>query len=279
MRGSIGVRSLILLAYSAALLASEPAFAQTIRGRVQEFATRTPINAVEVYVLDNGGAVLARTTTDTLGIFVLSWSTTERVRMEARRLGLLPFRSEELVVRRGEAVSTRILLSASAVPVNPLIVSSRAFEGDIAGNLADFQKRRQLGIGHFLDRDQIRQTGATHVSQVLTRIPGITLLPMPGNPTGVEAFTTVNTALIGGTGTARASRSGRGIAPPASGPCPMQIYLNGHIFRYAHNGVNVLPPHDIESIEIYRGLAEVPAEFSGEHARCGVIALWTTRRE
>jgi hypothetical protein len=35
-----------------------------------------------------------------------------------------------------------------------------------------------------------------------------------------------------------------------------------------------ISPAEIEAIEIYRGAAEVPAEFSGSTAECGVVAVW-----
>lgn len=34
---------------------------------------------------------------------------------------------------------------------------------------------------------------------------------------------------------------------------------------------------DIESIEVYRSAAEVPAEFNSTSSGCGVIAIWSRR--
>lgn len=262
-----------------------PLVGQSVRGRVQEVQTRAPIIAVDLLILGQNGEHMARTTTDSTGAFLLEWERPGQVRLRASRLGFKESTTDFFVVREGETVTARVLMSATAVPVDPLIISSRVIDGDIAGNLADFQRRRQLGIGHFLDREQIRSSGATLISQVLTRIPGITMKPMPNNPSGIEVFTNYQAGLISGrslgsgsqrTGRERASASGLGA--PETGPCPMQVFLNGNIFRYSHSGVNVLSAQDIEAIEVYRGVAEVPAEFSGTHARCGVIALWTTRR-
>jgi hypothetical protein len=37
------------------------------------------------------------------------------------------------------------------------------------------------------------------------------------------------------------------------------------------------PVGAIQGVEIYRGAAEVPGEFSGTDASCGVIVIWTKR--
>lgn len=34
-------------------------------------------------------------------------------------------------------------------------------------------------------------------------------------------------------------------------------------------------PGEIAGVEIYRGLASLPAEFGGYANRCGVVAVWT----
>jgi hypothetical protein len=34
---------------------------------------------------------------------------------------------------------------------------------------------------------------------------------------------------------------------------------------------------EIDAVEVYRGAAEVPGEFSGGDARCGVVVVWTRR--
>jgi hypothetical protein len=62
------------------------------------------------------------------------------------------------------------------------------------------------------------------------------------------------------------------------GPCPMQLFIDGKHFRTDDGGVDVIPTHELIAVEVFRGLAEVPAEFGGLHARCGVISVWTRRQ-
>jgi hypothetical protein len=38
------------------------------------------------------------------------------------------------------------------------------------------------------------------------------------------------------------------------------------------------PIRDVYGIEIYRGPGEIPGEFSGSNAACGVIVMWTKSR-
>jgi outer membrane receptor for ferrienterochelin and colicin len=42
------------------------------------------------------------------------------------------------------------------------------------------------------------------------------------------------------------------------------------------NDINaVVSPDQVEAIEVYRGPSEIPAEYSGNDAMCGVILIWT----
>jgi hypothetical protein len=34
---------------------------------------------------------------------------------------------------------------------------------------------------------------------------------------------------------------------------------------------------DVEAIEVFRGLSEMPAEYAAPELRCGAVAVWTKR--
>ena len=64
----------------------------------------------------------------------------------------------------------------------------------------------------------------------------------------------------------------------------MNVYLDGNLVIRESEARWVRPPEsindyvlpiEIAGIEVYRGAASLPAEFSGSDARCGAIVIWT----
>jgi hypothetical protein len=87
-------------------------------------------------------------------------------------------------------------------------------------------------------------------------------------------------------------------AAPRVGGCPVQVFLDGIRINRSNTPVverdsldeDLIPldegiaiddladPAELEGIEVYYGLAGVPAEFMGPDARCGTVAVWTRER-
>jgi hypothetical protein len=58
----------------------------------------------------------------------------------------------------------------------------------------------------------------------------------------------------------------------ATAGCYPTFYVDG---RLAHSFATSTPMSDVQGIEVYRGAAEMPGEFTGAGAMCGVIVIWT----
>jgi hypothetical protein len=66
--------------------------------------------------------------------------------------------------------------------------------------------------------------------------------------------------------------------------CWLTVYQDGALLY--RNGSRLPPPDferdfrvsELESVEVYRSSAEVPVEYGGTSAACGVVLLWTRRR-
>jgi hypothetical protein len=138
-----------------------------------------------------------------------------------------------------------------ALPIEPIIlpgVQVRARPSVLSRS--GFFDRQHAG-GTFITREEIEQMRPRMLSDVLRRLPGITLTPSVA-------------------GTARPSMRGSG---RPSGSCPIQYYVDGTMVAMLN--IDDIPASDVEGLEIYRGAATVPPVFNKGSAICGVIVIWT----
>ncbi|MGD8277580.1 MAG: hypothetical protein PVH00_06115 [Gemmatimonadota bacterium] len=59
--------------------------------------------------------------------------------------------------------------------------------------------------------------------------------------------------------------------------CQVKVILDGLRFRWGSSTIDDSAVDDLEAIEVFGSLAEVPVEFAGPDAHCGGIAVWTRR--
>ncbi len=110
----------------------------------------------------------------------------------------------------------------------------------------EFERRSGRGVGHFIGRDEISARGYMNMGDALRTVKG------------VKVYCDILDCAI------KMAR-----AAPGCGPV---YYVDGQLARsFASN----TPINDVQGIEIYRGDGEVPAEFAGSGAGCGVIVIWT----
>jgi outer membrane receptor for ferrienterochelin and colicin len=119
----------------------------------------------------------------------------------------------------------------------------------------------QLGLGTFITRDGLDHRNAMDVSDVLRTVPSLRL---------------VRNGATGGYNVV--------IGVPGRGCRYAKVLLDGvwqNRWGDRHeedNDIDLMASPDLlAGIEIYRGGAQMPAEFGGPTARCGVVALWTRR--
>jgi outer membrane cobalamin receptor len=68
-----------------------------------------------------------------------------------------------------------------------------------------------------------------------------------------------------------------GAATQIGGGCEVKVFLDGLEFTWGSSTLDDIPTFDIEAIEVFRSLADLPPELAGSDARCGVVAVWTRR--
>lgn len=260
-----GFRPLALLGVTV-ILGALPLGAQSVlSGRVREDSTGRPLPGVEVVV---AGSV-QRATTDKSGRYVLSLLPAGRRMVLFRSVGYRPSQ-EWVVLGDADTVWVNPMMVRMTVRLDSIVVTARP-DAPRGLGLEAFEERRRLGFGRFLDSTTLRRNEHFPLVDMLGRMQGIGFSRLPGEKGWIVAVSQ--------------RRSG-----PMGEPCYMGVVLDG-VTLYASvapglggTSAGRSPPDlkmfdvaSMEAVELYRSAAEVPLEFGGAGAGCGVLVLWTRR--
>jgi hypothetical protein len=239
------MRSAFVLACAMVTAASTSA-AQTISGHLIDAATRQPIAAGTLALL-GADTLLVSVVTDSTGRFVLRAPQPGSYRLRGERIGYRTAVTPPLDLAADDTLRVEFRLAVAAVPLNPITVLG--YSRRPAGDLGGFYERKRRAIGGvFITRDEIESRPAIYVTDLLGNLPGVHLSP---------------------------SRYGSGSVVMLRGGCRPRVFLDGVPIQLADMTIDdLVSPLDLEGIEIYRGIAEIPAHFAGAGA-CGAIVLWT----
>lgn len=191
------------------------------------------------------------TRTDSTGTFKLAGLAAGRSEIFFRRLGFEP-RTERIDLVVGQSLRMDIALTPVPAELAALVVQ----ESEVRARemLRDFYNRREQGMGHFITRHEIEDRNPSYMSDMMRMVPGVQLNRMAAGGAQIMRF-------------ARNSMPGR--------DCPPQYYVDGVMVR----GFNIddIPPTDVEAVEIYSGVSQIPAQFKNAFGTpmCGVVVIWS----
>ena len=232
------------------LLQSVRISAQPARGQITENNTKTAISGALVQLVAVDSTVLNSAISGSDGRFAFQSKECgpRDGFISVTRLGYKAFRAalKDLPL---DCSSWLIALDPEALPLPELqIATTRNRHLESVG----FYSRRRIGMGTFVTRDQLATQYATFtdIADVIRRIPGVFRVDGTSNASTVFLRAAANLA----------------------GACPAAIYVDG---MFQQRELLRLPTQDVEAIEIYRGPAQVPAQYGGANASCGVIVIWT----
>jgi Carboxypeptidase regulatory-like domain/TonB-dependent Receptor Plug Domain len=234
-------------------------------GRVIDNESEQPIPSVSVLLQDARGRRLGEQLADELGQFSFLVKHAGPVRLRADRIGYRTTTTPLFDVAGYTTYRVEVRLDVTAVPAAPLEVLARSRGSP---TLAGFEDRRLAGFGWFITREEIEQRNPPMVTDILAAVPGVWLQPVAGGGNRRIVYM------------ARATN------------CPAQIFIDGfHINRSLRPAPgrrvsttetfpidDMVRPGSVEGIEVYQGLARIPAEFRTQDVACGVVAIWTRRR-
>jgi hypothetical protein len=160
---------------------------------------------------------------------------------------------QALALRTGGAADA----GASAVQVRE--VSVRARRMPHSPPLQRFYERMAAGRGSFVTREQIAARRVRRLSDVFREIPGVRVASTPDG----------ERVVMNGASPRLYAADGR-FQP---GECPVLFYVDGVVSLDGALPGDVLPD-EVEGVEVYRRLSEVPVEFRRPGADCGVVLIW-----
>ena len=269
-RAFIPVQSLFFCALLLAVPQLLAAQGGIIRGTIVEAGTGRPVSDATVELVD-GVSRLAIVMTDSTGAFTLQTASGRDAVLAVSRIGFTTHRRGIRLLGRVDNIGS-IQLAPSAVKLDPIDVPLES--GVLEDRLKAYMHRRQLGAGYFLNEDRLKTATGAPLSQLLRMVPGIEVTNR-ATAFGPLVFTNGNQIQ-----NQLSPFRPQGSTPNSQrqiGPCPMQLYIDGRHFSTQDMGIDIILPEDLIGVEIFRSVAELPAEFGGIHARCGVVSVWTRR--
>jgi hypothetical protein len=240
-----------------------------IRGIVVDAESGRPVPEAFVELVD-GVHRIASATTDTAGLFTLR---APRIRDAVLNVSRIGYASLRRPIRTNSMDESTLSIELTPEPVPLPTIGVTTESGVLDARLDGYLRRRKLGAGHFFSEQQLKNVRGAPLSDLLRIVPGIEVTTRR-TPFGPLIFTNSNQIQN------QVSPFRRRAVPNSQmqiGPCPMQLYIDGRHFSTQDLGVDVIKPEDLVAVEVFRSVAEVPAEFGGLHVRCGVISVWTRR--
>lgn len=220
-------------------------------GTVTDALSNAPVTAAAVSLRGRSQEVQ----TDRQGGFILSEVPVGVYELSVRHLGYAPLR-HMVNVARGATTDVQIGLVPAPLEMEPLVATAvRLRRLEIKG----FYERKRwgelLGLGAFYTVADIERRNPRIISDMIMEETSIQRVCGLGS----RSCKLYTTRLATGFG----SR------------CLMKIYLDGFVISEEGEADLWVSPVEIAGVEVFKGAASLPAEFTGPGSRCGVVAIWT----
>jgi len=247
----------------------------SVRGRVVD--ARGPVSDVTVQLRSPTAAdTLAqrpRGVTDANGDFIIHGVPAGGWLLETRRIGYQPS-TQTVTVRGGDTTAVHVVLRAVALPLDTVSVVRRGVVPERYGSssrMHEFYRRRARGRGRVFTRDEIEASGRSKLTDLLRLVPGARVTTHLGNRADVAFARCTGPVRLAQSGSVTAAA--RGTTGSRGGN--VALYVNGvHVDTVSiQQTLGELDLGEIEAIEVYRGVSELPPEAMGD--ACAAIFVWT----
>jgi hypothetical protein len=242
--------------------------AQTVSGKVTMGTSNLAVRGARLVLVDSAGSARMAALSDSAGLYMMA------VKMGSYQLRATgPTGSNQIVTPFFDVALDRITHFDIALPSStrlaPVRVSgTRELEAPAANphKFDEFIRRRDLGAGHFMTKEQINVKNARYSRDLLAGIPGLSV--RQDADSSVIQSTRCSGRSIPGLDTGTLAGGA-----PSSGDNKLQpmLFVDGHRMSDLHV-MDDIAPGEIEAIEVYQGASELPAEAKGD--ACFAIFIW-----
>ena len=168
-RSGVGVLTLLM-----ALAGALPASAQRLRGRLLDVESGEPLVAGFVSLLSLDGTTLVTAVSDREGQWLVVTPAPGSYYVAAKRVGYRPWVAGPVAVQAGDDLNAVYHLQRLPVTLDPVEVTAQATKRFL--ELAGFYERQRADFGHFLTPDFIERRRAVRITDLLTALPGVSLV-------------------------------------------------------------------------------------------------------
>jgi hypothetical protein len=218
--------------------------AGTIVGRVMDNEMGEGVAGATIRVK----GISALITSDSTGRFVATGLPLGEVEVTVVALGYSTLKLKLFLQAEAQPTERTFTMEFTGDKLPDVVVRARAER--LAPRYVDFERRRERGLGAYYRWDELLARGFNTVGDALRTIRGVRI------ECNQQRFECV----------AHMSR-----APN----CQPTWWIDGVVARSFNEST---PIRDLYGLEVYRGAGEIPGEFAGSNAACGVIVLWTKSR-
>jgi hypothetical protein len=247
-------------------------------GVVVADSTHAPIPLAEVALPELNKSE----TTNSRGEFRITGIPAGEHRVSVRRIGY-GAADTKLTFNGKETVERRVVLGR-AITLEAVQVTATAYDK----MRQSFDENKRVGLGHFMEREQIAKYDGMELATVLQNITATAV----ANGRGHSWVTT--------------NRPRAPLCPPNDTTClqshgfyipdsmekqqgmPIQCWAQVYLDGVLQNGVREptepfdlkqIAPERVDKMEFYTGGAETPAQYTRMGSNCGVLVIWTRQYE
>jgi Carboxypeptidase regulatory-like domain len=214
----------------------------TLVGTIRDKTSGHGIANAQITLLGGGRFVVS----DSAGKYLFPELAEGSANLLIRAVGFKP-ESLKVTLVAGHATERAIQLDSISLPTSLAAIDVSAPATEMNFRMVEFERRRANGRGQYLTEAEIMRMGAYSVPDALRILRGV-----------------VYECGGGGGCYVRMSR--------APMQCLPEFIVDDHVMNDFGPST---PIRDVVGLELYTGPSEVPAEYAGRNAGCGVVVIWT----